>query len=803
MLKNYFRIAWRNLLRSRVFSLINVTGLATGFVCFILIARYVLDELHYDRYPARASDIYRVTLSATGNGEVAVYPMVDNAVGEGMKAAYPDIQAATRLTPATDYVRLGERQFKETHLAFVDSNFLDMFSIPLLQGDERQALTQPYTMVVSQAFARKYFGDADPVGQTLLVGIRQVAYKITGLFDQVPAASHFHEDALLSMATFHLHGGTWSNIGYYTYLLLDPKADPSRLAARFPELVARYVVPEIQHDMGVSLAEARKSVKDFVFGLQPLRDIHLRSHTRYELEPGGDIRYVYIFSCLAVFILLLACVNFTNLSTARAIKRAREVGIRKVMGSMRWQLVRQFLAESVLLSFLAMVLAIILVLLLRPLFNQLSGKSFRAADLAGAPGWLPLAGLVVLVGILAGIYPAFFLSSFQPIRVLKGLATGRSRKSALRSGLIVFQFVVSISLIFATMVVYRQQAYMQHKELGYDKDQVLFLSEGRLLGASQDAFRDQLLQDPRIIAVTQTRSVPGDPFMGGTEVYPRDERGNGKEIHINIFQVDYDYLRTLGIRLLQGRFFSRDFPADSSQNVVINEAAARQLGWSGENPVGKTLVRSGQLAYHVVGVVQDFHYASVREKIAPLMMLLGNNRGGFAVKFRTADLAGLLRDLKRTWDQYGPSGSFSYTFLDDTYAALYAGEGRTQRIFLVFTVVAILVACLGLLGLSAYVIEQRTREIGIRKVLGASVGRVLWQVSREFMMLVGLAFVISMPVSWWAMSHWLQDYAYRIRLSGWMAGWSGLLAFAIAGLTISFQSVRAALANPVKSLRTE
>ena len=447
-------------------------------------------------------------------------------------------------------------------------------------------MVQPNSIVVSRSFAKKYFGNGEAVGQSLTIGTRNAVYKVTGVIDKVPDNSHFHFDAFLSISTFPNTNKTWSNLGYYTYLLLNKNTDPKKLEAKFPQLVAKYVVPEIQHDMGVSLAEAQKSVNTFRFSLVPLTDIHLRSNTKFELEPNGDIQYVYIFSILALFILLLACVNFTNLSTARAIKRAREVGIRKVMGSVKKQLIIQFLSESVLFTFFSMLLSYVLIFLLLPYFNQLANKNISFDFFLNYKLILAVLLVSFIAGILAGIYPAFFLSSFNTIRVLKGASMQGSQKKPLRSSLIVFQFFVSTALIIATVIIYQQLHYMQNKKLGYDKDQVLFLPDARLLGKDQTAFKQQLLQDNRVVSASISRSVPGGQIMDGTEIYPKNETSNGTEIHANISHVDYDYLRTLGIKILKGRNFSKDFPTDSS-GIVINEAAVQQLGWTNDNAVGK------------------------------------------------------------------------------------------------------------------------------------------------------------------------------------------------------------------------
>jgi putative ABC transport system permease protein len=805
MFKNYLKTAVRNLARNKIFSAINVFGLAIGLTCCMLIGVYVYDELSYDTYAGKAKQIYRVGIYSTGNGTTETYPNPDVAVGEGMKNAFPEILEYTRLMRQGDqYVSYNDRKFKEQGFAFVDSNFLQLFSIPFVQGDPVTALSEPSSVVITQALSVKYFGNDNPIGKALTVGNGNL--KITGVIDKIPDNSHFHFDAFMSMSTLHLASQTWSNIGFYTYLVLDKNADPKKLEAKFPQLVAKYVVPETMHDMGVSLAEAQKAVNTFRFFLQPLTHIHLHSDTKYELEANGDINYVYIFGALALFILLLACVNFTNLSTASSAKRAREVGIRKVMGSLKKQLVIQFLTESVLLTLCASVCALLLAFVLLPYFNQLSGKHISFSFFLNYRYLLTIGGLCLLVGVVAGIYPAFFLSSFNTISVLKGVSATGGRKSILRSGLVVFQFFVSTALIIATIVVYQQLHYMQDKKMGYNKEQVVFLQDTYLLGNrdARSVFKEQLLKDSRIVQASIGTDVPGNPSLDGTQAYPKDKEANenSAEIHINKYHVDYDYTATLGIPVIKGRNFSRDFPTDSFA-VVINETAVRDMGWTLDNAIGKTIVSSGRHEHKVIGVVADFHYTSVKQKIAPLMMELGNTRSGLIVKIKTADVRNVMADIKKQWDTFNPGAPFAYYFLDEKFATLYAAEEKTGQIFTAFAVIAIIIASLGLFGLAAFITEQRTREIGIRKVLGASVQGVLLLVSKEFLILIAISFIISIPVTWWAMHHWLQDFAYRISIGWSVFAIAGVLALLIALITISFQSIKAAIANPVKSLRTE
>ncbi|OOQ61850.1 ABC transporter permease [Mucilaginibacter pedocola] len=803
MIKNYLTIAWRSLTKNKVFSFINMFGLAVGLACCMLISGYVYQELTFDTYSVNAKQLYRVNLGTVSNGGTDTYPIVDIAVGEGMKSAVPGIEAFTRLQNNPQvFVKYNNLQFKETNIARIDSNFLQLFSIPLLEGDSKNALVEPNSMVVTKAFAKKYFGDESAMGKLLTFGDRAV--KITGVIDRVPENSHFHADAFISLTSF-VEGRrkTWSNVGFYTYLLLNKNADPRKLEAQFPALVEKFVVPEVQEDMGVSLAEARKSVGTFLFTLMPLADIHLHSHTKFEREANGNIQYVYIFAALAIFILLLACINFMNLSTAASAKRAKEVGIRKVMGSLKGNLVTQFLAESTMLTILATGIALLMVYLLLPYFNDVAGKQLDMTFYLNYKALIVEVCLALVVGVAAGIYPAFFLSSFQVIKVLKGNNNTQNNRSLLRSGLIVFQFAISTAFIVATFVVYQQLHYMQNKKLGYDKEQVLVINDAYTLGNNLDAFKQQLLQDKRVMNATITSDVPV-AFADGTQVYvkPEKETDGRQEVHANIYHIDESYLPTMGMSMAKGRNFLAAYPADSA-SVLVNEAMVRDLGLGKSDPIGRTIVRSGQREFKIVGVVKDFHYSSAKEKIAPLMMLYGHSNGSVIIKAKTADLSGLIEVAKNQWNEYKAEGPFSYTFLDDQFAKLYVAEQRTGKIFTGFAVIAVIIASLGLFGLAAFSIRQRVKEIGIRKVLGASSGTITGMLSTEFLKLVIIAIVVSVPVTWYAMHKWLQDFAYRIDISPWVFVMAGIIAVVVAFVTVSFQSVKAALANPIKSLRSE
>jgi len=807
MIKNFIITAWRNLKSNKAFSFINIFGLSVGLTCCMLIGAYLYQELTYDTYPAQAKQIYRVELHSNGNNAAADFPSVDVAVGQGIKTAFPEVLSFTRMTGRGPvFVKYTEKPFKENKIVLVDSNFFKMFSIPLIEGDSKTALSQPKTIVITKAFETKYFGNSSALGKVLTVGNDLI--KVTGVIDKVPDNSHFHADAFISMVTFVTPKAkqTWSNVGYYTYLLLDKKANIKKLEAGFPQLVAKFVVPEVQHDMGVSLAEAKKSINSFLFFLEPVTDIHLHSATKYEFEANGDIHYVYIFGALAIFILLLACINFTNLSTASATKRSKEIGIRKVLGSAKSKLVSQFLIESVMLTFLALLFAIGVAYLLLPYFNDLSGKHITIGFFVTWKALIAEITLTSLVGLVAGIYPAFFLSSFQIIAILKGNGgTQSAGRGGLRSSLIVFQFAISTALIIATFIVFQQLHFMQNKKLGYDKNQVLVINDAFTLGNNVNAFKQQLLNDNRVVNATISGNIPGYDNIGGTEIYAKEvaDKGANTTIVCNIYWISNSYIPTLGMQLAKGRNFYPVGPADSA-SVIINEAAMRDLGFGHSDPIGKTIIRSGQRHYNIVGVVKDFNYTSAKQRIAPLMMLATQyNAGSLIVRIKTTDVHQLINDIKNQWAGYNSPAPFSYSFLDDQFASLYSSEQRTGRIFTSFSIIAIIIASLGLFGLVAFMVRQRVKEIGIRKVLGASTGSITTMLSKEFLQLILIAALISYPVTWFAMNKWLQDFAYRINIQWWVFVLAGVIALFVAAITISFQSIKAALANPVKSLRSE
>lgn len=804
MLKNYFKIALRNLWRNKAFSAINIFGLAIGIATCLLIMLFVQNELSYDRFNEKAGRIVRVVFRGSVQGEQLKEANVMPPVARTLLAEYPEVQEATRImNGGAPRITYEDKSFKQAQVALVDSNFFQVFTIPLLQGDAKTALVQPYTVVVSQALAHNYFGNSNPIGKVLRFKDWEKPCRVTGVFDKVPVNSHFHFDVFASLATVpDAKSASWMTSNYFTYLVLPAGYDYKALEVKLPRVVEKYLGPQLQKSIGMSFTQFRQKGNNLGLFLQPLTDIHLRSDFTGNLEPGGDVRYVYIFGAIALFMLLVACINFMNLSTAGASKRAREVGVRKVLGSVQGQLIAQFLLESVLLTLVALLLAVALVGLVLPVFNELAGKHL-ALDFATHLGLVPaLLVFGVLIGVLAGSYPAFYLSSFNPVTVLKGRFTSGRNSIGLRSGLVVFQFCISITLMISTLVVYQQLHYIQNKKLGYDKDNVLVLSETWLLGQHVEAFRAQLLQDPRVVSVSTSGYLPaGSTFANNFLIFPD---GNASQLVKALrYEVDAHYIPTLGMQLVAGRNFSKQFSADTA-GVVINEKAAATFGWT-QNALGHTLTNSDnaghKVTYRVIGVVKDFHFKSLHEPISPLLMTMGNNNGAILVKVKTQDIAGLLSTLKKEWSRFSPGEPMPYSFLDERFLETYETERKTGRILYLFAALTVFVACLGLFGLATFTAEQRTKEIGIRKVVGASVPNIVALLSKDFLRLVLIANLVAWPVAWWIMRQWLQEFAYRISLSWWLFAVAGAAALLVALVTVSFQAIRAARVNPVKNLR--
>jgi putative ABC transport system permease protein len=807
MFRNYLKIAFRNLQRQKAFTSINVVGLAIGLATCVLITLYIQDELSYDRYNQKADRIVRVAINLKLNGEAINSPTIGPTTARDLGNEYPEVLETTRIrNQGGRFVSYGTTSFKEDRVLYSDSTFFQVFTIPFLKGDPRTALTEPNTLVLTEKTARKYFGNANPMGKILTFGSGKVPYRVTGVVGKVPENSHFRFDLLASLAGSKeaQEEGWLGNMNFYTYLVLPENYDYRQLEPKIQRLGEKYIGLGLQKYMGISLKQFREKGNDFGIFLQPLTDIHLHSSFGGgELSPGGDIRYVYVLTAIALFMLLIACVNFMNLSTATASRRSREVGVRKVLGSVKGQLQQQFLMESMLLAVFALVVGLLLVGLTLPVFNQLTGKALTFNLLTDPDVMIGLAVGTVLVGVLAGSYPAFYLASFKPVQVLKGRITTMQNGLNLRSGLVVFQFFISIALIIATVVANRQLRFMQDKKVGFDRDQVLVIHDTYMLRNNEAVFRNQLTQNPQVIRASVSGDVPvGSTSSNNDAIMPKEDQEKG--VGCRLYAIDTEYIPTLGMQIVKGRNFSKSFATDSSA-VILNETAVKAFGWQ-QNPIGKELVRNDdgkKYFYRVIGVVSDFHFESLRQKVGPLVMFLGGNYGSIMVKTHTDNLPGLLASLKKQWDSFAPGAPFTYSFLDDRFEQVYRSEQKIGQVLTLFSGLTIFIACLGLFGLATYTAEQRTKEIGIRKVLGASISSIIALLSRDFLKLVLIALVIASPIAWYAMNQWLNDFAYKIDIEWWVFALAGGLAIAIALITVSFQSIRAALMNPVKSLRSE
>jgi len=813
MLKNYLKIAVRNLRKHKAYSFINIAGLAIGMACCILILLHVQSELSYDEHHEKAARIYRVAADLKFGGSHHRQAVTPAPLAEALVRDFPEAVAAARFRDQGSFLvkKQGEQNFKEERVVFADNAIFEIFTLPFLAGNPQQALVEPNAVVITQTTAQKYFGAGSALGQSLFFD-NEASYKITGVIADMPENSHFHFDFIASLATLEeSRNEDWSSNNFATYLLLKDGAEPAALQAKFPEMIKKYLGPQEEKLLGVSFDELIKRGNQALYYLQPLRDIHLHSDLAVEFEPNGNIKYIYIFSAIALFILLIACINFMNLATARAANRAKEVGIRKVAGSDRRQLVGQFLSESFFMSVLALILALVLVELLLPQFNRLAEKHLQTFYFGNWTLLAALLGIALLVGALAGSYPAFVLSSFKPISVLKGKWQAGAKSSRLRNTLVVFQFAASVILIVSTIIVKNQLQYIQSKNLGFNKEQVIVLHDAYALGEKLQAFKNEVLRNPGVVSGTVSGYLPVSSNRSDAGFWPEGTRSGENAAAMQIWDVDYDYVRTMSMEIAKGRDFSEAFGADSSA-IVINEKAAKTFGF--DDPLGQRIYTfawtPGQgvdpnkfETYTIVGVIKDFHFSSLKENISALGLRLGRSRGLMSFRFKTENAAALISFLENEWKEFAPDQPFAYSFLEQRFGAMYKTEQRVGDIFSIFSGLAIFTACLGLFGLASFTAEQRTKEIGVRKVLGATVGSVTTLLSKDFVKLVLIANLIAWPLAYFVMNRWLQDFAYRIEIGWWVFALAGGLALLIALLTVSTQAIKAALANPVEALRYE
>lgn len=809
MIRNYFKIAWRNLMKYRFISFINLFGLTVGLTCCLLIATYILNELSYDRYNTNADNIYRVTRSFNNDQGVVSLNLstVSPPFGYYFPTDFPEIKKMTRLldngiTP----LRYKEKLINEQHVYFADENLFDVFTVKVTKGNPKTALADPYSVMLSEANAKKYFGDEDPMNKTLRCN-NQFDLKVTGVYKSFPANSHIHPEMMVSFNTLKdtlVYGAenlrtNWGNNSFFTYLLLPGHYDIKNMESRFPSFIDKHMAG--QEYVG---KQASKYTK---ISLQKLTDIHLYSHTDYEAESNGDINRVYIFAAIALFILLIACINYMNLSTARSALRAKEIGIRKVVGAERKELIFQFLSESVIVTVIAGIFAIVFLWLTLPWLNKVSGQELSMNILLQWQVLVPVLLAPVAVGLISGIYPAMFMSSFRPIQTLKGIFKVGGRSVSFRKVLVVTQFSISIILIITTVVVFQQLHYMQQKSLGFDKEQIAVIPYNGALNDKFEAFRNDLLANSNIKNASRSSRIPTGRLLDAQDAFTMSgDSLQQSGTDIKLVAVDYDFIPTYGIKMAAGRNFSRDYGTDTA-GFIINEAAVKALGWkSSQDAVGRDF-KYGNIMGHIIGVTKDFHFENMHQAIVPLVFEMFPPRISFfnnlSVKFSGTSAAAALEHLETTWKKFLPEIPYEYTFLDDNFNKLYESEQRQGTIFTSFACIAIFIACLGLFGLSAFTITQRIKEIGVRKVLGANVGSIVALLSKDFLKLVLIAALIAFPIAWYSMHSWLKDFAYRIDMQWWVFVLAAIAALLVALLTVGFQAIKAALANPVKSLRTE
>lgn len=819
MLKNYLLIALRSLAKHRFYAFINVIGLATGIAACLIIVLFIQHELSYDKHYATADRVYRVNSEIKFGGNHYRLAVASAPLAHTLVEGFPEIESAVRFRTRGSYlIKRFEtsENIKENDVVWTDSTFFTVFPNEVIAGNASTALTEPNSVAISRRAADKYFPEGNALGQTLIFD-NQWPKKITAVFENMPTAAHFHYDFLIALSGLSEAQQTnFMSNNFQTYLLLKPGTDAFELQKKFPALLDKYIGPQAVAVLGpdFSMEKFRAAGNIWECTLMPMTDIHLHSDLTAELGPNGDITYVYLFSAVALFILGIACINFMNLSTARSANRAKEVGVRKVMGSLRSHLVRQFLLESILLSLASFLLAIVFAWLALPVFNALSQQELTL-PFSSFEFYLILGCSAVFVGVLAGLYPSFFLSAFKPVNVLKGNVSLGIRSGWIRSSLVVFQFVISIVLVIATITVNRQLNYIQNKKIGFKKDQVLIVNDAYTLGDKIQSFKEEVLQNSFIKSGTISGYLPvTGGWRNDNTFWPQGtEPTEQTMVGLQNWSVDYDYVKTMGMRIIDGRDFSTDFPSDSSA-VILNQSALRFFNIE-KDPLGKKIStydannsdgspdRNSLISWTVIGVVEDFHFESLKQNISPLGLFLNQSTGTVSFRFEAANSKDVIAAVEKTWKRIAQGQPFQYSFLDEDFARMYSSEQRLGKTFAVFASLAIIIACLGLFALTSFTAEQRTKEIGIRKVLGASVSSIVVLLSREFGKLILIAFVLAAPIAWYATTWWLKSYTYKVEIGVLVYVIAGLFAFGVAWITMSYQSIRAARNNPVTSLRSE
>jgi putative ABC transport system permease protein len=808
MLKNFFTDGLRKLRRQPGYVLLNVGGLAVGLATFFFITLYVISELSFDRFHNNYENVYRVKVIGRMAGGEINQAITAAPMAQAMLKDYPDVLQATRVRGWGDWlIRFGDKKFNEEGVLFADSTFFNVFGFKLLKGDPGTALVRPRSMILTEEYAKKYFGDKDPMGQRMNVESDTVLYTVTGVIQNVPDNSHIKFDMLASMSTYpgQANDQFWISHSFYTYIVTSDGTDKNILQEKFREMVIKYVGPQLKEIIGQTIEDFRKAGNDFSYVLEPIKDIHLKGATQYNLEPPGSLTTVYIFSVIAILILLVAIINYVNLATAKSAGRAKEVGIRKVSGANKPGLIIQFLGESLIIVAIAALIALSLVYVITPGFNQLIGKELSFNLIGNTVRILSLIALVIIIGISSGIYPAFVLASYNPVEVLKGTMSPGSMSKRFRGILVVFQFTVSIVIIIGSIVVYNQLNFMTKKDIGFSKDNLIVIRRVDAFWKQMESFRTQLLEIPGIEKTGFSRAVPGTEFNNNAFFNDNDPEKN--TYLINQTSVSFDFPEALGIQLTEGRFFSREYGSDST-SVLLNEAAVRSLGL--KDPVGKFILQpAGPQQWNrlqIIGVMKDFNIESMHKAITPVCFTVNGGGGGdqFAVvRISGNDIPGTIRAIEDTWRNFTPDMPFQYEFFTDRWNDLYSSEMKTGKIFLIFSFLAIFIACLGLIGLVTYITNKRTKEIGIRKSYGASTRTVLGLLSREVMFLIIISSLLAYPVAYFGSNFWLEGFASRISVNPVIFILATMITLLIGWMSTSYQTIKAANYNPANALRIE
>ncbi len=810
MLKNYLKIAWRNLVKHKVFSLINIAGLTIGVTTCILISLYVIHELNYDNSVPEGEDIYRVIVSFNNEGSWQRGWSMPAPMAGVADEIFEETEQTGRIMANNLFYGAGSNdikiqgrveEFHETGFAYADQSIMDMFKFDMVFGDPSTALSEPNTIVISQKIAHKFFKDENPVGQFIILnGDNETPRRITGVMKNFPTTSHLQYDYFLTLSGVEFGQGEqtrWTQNNYFVYLKLKPSIHVDQFEKKFSGVIIKeYFKPALtafNKELGSTIEEKA------YFKLQPLRDIHLYSGDIREFDPRGDIKIVQSFAAIAVFILLIACVNYINLTTARSANRAPEIGLRKVIGSQRSSLISQFLIESFIVTLIVFTAGLGLAQLLLPYFNDIAAKSLT---IPWSESWfLPsLFAGVLIVGVIAGIYPALYLSGFYPIQILKGnLALGVKSKR-FRTVLVVFQFAISAFLIVGTLVIYRQMNFILNKKVGFEKDQVIQILGTNMLRDKIDPFKEELKKSNGVVDVSISDYLPVEGTKrNGNSFWNEDRQDIDEPIFGQSWIIDEDYINTMGMNLLAGRTFSKEI-ASENQSVIINQTMARKLGL--DDPVGKVLMRFGQ-KWNIIGLVEDFNFRSFKQEVEPLAFFYGKSQSMVSVKISSANIPMVLEGLENVWKDFVPNSAFRYSFMDESYAQMYDNVYRTRSVFTNFAGLAVFISCLGLFALSAFLVDQRKKELSIRKTLGASVRTIFRLVTSHFVVLVGISILIAAPISYLVMERWLEDYVYKIDMSWDIFAWSGFLTLLTALLTISYHAIKSALINPAENLRSE